>query len=56
MKKSDDRNFSNSYTNSKSEILNLKQTQISKFKCSKLRFEFCSFGFRNCSPREIEVI
>ncbi len=50
------RNFNNSYTNSKSEILNTKQIQIAKLKCSKRCFEFWSFELRNCSPREIGVI
>jgi hypothetical protein len=62
------RNFNNSYTNPKPEILNSKQIRISKFKCSKhysilkelstfvRNFEFWSFGFKNYSPREMGVI
>ena len=42
------RNFNNSYTNSKSEVLNSKQIRISKFKCSKHCFEFLSLKFRDC--------
>ncbi len=45
------KNFLNSYTNTKSEIRNSKQVQISKFKCSKVRFKFWSFVFRNCPAK-----